>query len=94
MFAGAVLGGLLAFLLFNAHPAKVFMGDTGSLFLGDAISFGPWTIPPVIGSALQGDDSHQRQGRWLGIPNTSLTIQPSDLAKLGLIVFFAESIST
>lgn len=31
--------------------------------------------------------------RWLGIPNTSLTFQPSDVAKLGLIVFFAESIS-
>ena len=31
--------------------------------------------------------------RWLGVPNTSLTFQPSDLAKLGLIVFFAESIS-
>ena len=31
--------------------------------------------------------------RWLGIPNTSLTFQPSDLAKLGLIAFFAESIS-
>lgn len=31
--------------------------------------------------------------RWLGIPNTSMTFQPSDVAKLGLIVFFAESIS-
>ena len=29
VFAAALLGGLLAFLLFNAHPAKVFMGDTG-----------------------------------------------------------------
>ena len=38
IFAGALLGGLLAFLLFNAHPAKVFMGDTGSLFLGGAIA--------------------------------------------------------
>lgn len=38
VFAGAVLGGLLAFLLFNAHPAKVFMGDTGSLFLGGAVA--------------------------------------------------------
>ena len=38
IFAGAMLGGLLAFLLFNAHPAKVFMGDTGSLFLGGAIA--------------------------------------------------------
>jgi len=38
IFAAALLGGLLAFLLFNAHPAKVFMGDTGSLFLGGAIA--------------------------------------------------------
>ena len=38
VFAGAALGGLLAFLLFNAHPAKVFMGDTGSLFLGGAVA--------------------------------------------------------
>ena len=38
VFAAAMLGGLLAFLLFNAHPAKVFMGDTGSLFLGGAVA--------------------------------------------------------
>ena len=38
VFAVAGLGGLLAFLLFNAHPAKVFMGDTGSLFLGGAVA--------------------------------------------------------
>ena len=31
---GAVFGGLLGFLCFNAYPAKVFMGDTGSLALG------------------------------------------------------------
>ncbi len=31
---GAVVGSLLGFLLFNAYPAKVFMGDTGSLALG------------------------------------------------------------
>lgn len=30
----SVVGGLLGFLIFNAHPAKVFMGDTGSLALG------------------------------------------------------------
>jgi len=34
----AVLGGCLAFLMFNAHPAKMFMGDTGSLFLGGSVS--------------------------------------------------------
>ncbi len=32
--AGAVIGGLMGFLMFNAYPAKVFMGDTGSLALG------------------------------------------------------------
>ncbi|MFV0528722.1 MAG: phospho-N-acetylmuramoyl-pentapeptide-transferase [Lachnospiraceae bacterium] len=31
---GAVMGGLLAFLLYNAYPAQIFMGDTGSLALG------------------------------------------------------------
>ena len=31
---GLMLGGLLGFLLFNSHPAKVFMGDTGSLAIG------------------------------------------------------------
>lgn len=31
--------------------------------------------------------------RWLGFPGTSLTFQPSELAKLGIIVYFAESIS-
>ncbi|MBQ6999364.1 MAG: phospho-N-acetylmuramoyl-pentapeptide-transferase [Clostridia bacterium] len=36
-FAATITGGCLGFLLFNAHPAKVFMGDTGSLFLGGAI---------------------------------------------------------
>lgn len=36
-FSAAITGGCLGFLLFNAHPAKVFMGDTGSLFLGGAI---------------------------------------------------------
>lgn len=35
--AAALAGGLAAFLLYNFHPAKVFMGDTGSLFLGGAV---------------------------------------------------------
>lgn len=37
-FIGAVIGALLAFLLFNANPAKVFMGDTGSLALGGFVA--------------------------------------------------------
>ncbi len=38
LFCTALTGGCLAFLLFNHHPAKVFMGDTGSLFLGGALA--------------------------------------------------------
>lgn len=37
LFAGALIGGLLAFLIYNFNPASVFMGDTGSLFLGGAV---------------------------------------------------------
>lgn len=36
-FSGALFGGLVGFFLFNKNPAKVFMGDTGSLFLGGAV---------------------------------------------------------
>ena len=38
IFAGALAGGLLGFLIYNFNPAKVFMGDTGSLFLGGAVA--------------------------------------------------------
>lgn len=37
-YAMAIAGGLIGFLIYNKYPAKVFMGDTGSLFLGGAIS--------------------------------------------------------
>ncbi len=38
LFCFAVVGALLGFLVFNLNPAKVFMGDTGSLALGAAIA--------------------------------------------------------
>lgn len=37
-FALAVCGGCVGFLIYNKYPAKVFMGDTGSLYLGGAVS--------------------------------------------------------
>ncbi len=52
LWAAVLCGGLLGFLLWNKHPAKVFMGDTGSLFLGGALcalAFGigqPWLLLP------------------------------------------------
>lgn len=53
LLSGALAGGCLGFLCWNFHPAKVFMGDTGSLFLGGmvaAIAFGlrmPLLVPFV-----------------------------------------------
>jgi len=38
MFASALMGGLLGYLRYNFHPAKVFMGDTGSLFMGGVVA--------------------------------------------------------
>jgi phospho-N-acetylmuramoyl-pentapeptide-transferase len=38
IFAAALAGGAIGFLWFNAHPAEVFMGDTGSLALGGALA--------------------------------------------------------
>lgn len=54
IFTIALIGGLLAFLIFNSKPAKVFMGDTGSLALGGAVASvgmfsGNSLIIPIIG---------------------------------------------
>ena len=38
IYSAALVGGLLGFLIYNFHPAKVFMGDTGSLFLGGTVA--------------------------------------------------------
>ncbi|MSQ23039.1 MAG: phospho-N-acetylmuramoyl-pentapeptide-transferase [Chloroflexi bacterium] len=53
-FCFTVVGGLLAFLWFNAHPAQLFMGDTGSLALGAALATvalmtGHLLLLPLIG---------------------------------------------
>ncbi len=37
LLPAALTGGLIAYLFYNWHPAKVFMGDTGSLFLGGVV---------------------------------------------------------
>lgn len=38
IFSGAMVGALMGFLRFNAHPARVFMGDVGSFFIGGALA--------------------------------------------------------
>ncbi|MDO5140129.1 MAG: phospho-N-acetylmuramoyl-pentapeptide-transferase [Eubacteriales bacterium] len=54
LVSASMIGGLLGFLLFNVYPAKVFMGDTGSLALGGFVAAAAMTqgmalYIPVIG---------------------------------------------
>jgi phospho-N-acetylmuramoyl-pentapeptide-transferase len=53
-FDFTVVGGILAFLWYNAYPAQLFMGDTGSLALGAtlgvvALMTGQWLLLPIVG---------------------------------------------
>ena len=53
-FCFTIVGALLAFLWFNAHPAELFMGDTGSLALGATLGLvslmtAQWLLLPVVG---------------------------------------------
>ncbi len=54
VFCYTVVGGILGFLWWNAHPAQIFMGDTGALALGSTLAVvafmtGWWLLLPVIG---------------------------------------------
>lgn len=51
---GAVVGSLLGFLLFNVYPAKVFMGDTGSLALGGFVASTAFMLQMPIFIAIVG----------------------------------------
>ncbi|MEX1020516.1 MAG: phospho-N-acetylmuramoyl-pentapeptide-transferase [Litorilinea sp.] len=53
-FCFTIVGALLAFLWYNAHPAQMFMGDTGSLALGATLGLvavwtGQWLLLPIVG---------------------------------------------
>ena len=53
-FCFTMVGALMGFLWFNAHPAQVFMGDTGSLPVGAALAVaafmtGQWLLLPIVG---------------------------------------------
>lgn len=56
-FCFTVVGATLGFLWFNAHPARIFMGDTGSLALGAclavvALMTGHWLLLPLVGAVF------------------------------------------
>ena len=49
LLSAVLIGGMFGFLLYNLHPAKVFMGDTGSLFLGGVVTGAAFLIDePMI----------------------------------------------
>lgn len=53
-FCFTMVGALMGFLWFNAHPAQVFMGDTGSLAIGASLATaafmtGQWLLLPIVG---------------------------------------------
>ncbi len=56
-FCFTIVGATLGFLWFNAHPARIFMGDTGSLALGACLAVvammtGHWLLLPLIGAVF------------------------------------------
>ena len=56
-FCFIMSGSLLGFLWFNAHPAQVFMGDTGSLAIGSSLAVaafmtGQWLLLPIVGGVF------------------------------------------
>jgi phospho-N-acetylmuramoyl-pentapeptide-transferase len=56
-FCFTMVGALMGFLWYNAHPAQVFMGDTGSLAIGASLAVaafmtGQWLLLPVVGAVF------------------------------------------
>jgi phospho-N-acetylmuramoyl-pentapeptide-transferase len=58
LMPAALMGGLGAFFVYNHHPAKVFMGDTGSLFLGGAVAALAFAMDMPLGSDSGGNRIH------------------------------------
>lgn len=54
VLCAAIVGGMIAFLMFNAYPAKIFMGDTGSLALGGVYAAIAIYSGQILAAALTG----------------------------------------
>ena len=70
-FCFIVVGACFAFLWYNAYPAQMFMGDTGSLALGAALGTvavmtGQWLLLPVIAIVPPGRDPERDSAGCLG----------------------------
>ena len=54
LLPACLVGGLIAYLFYNWHPAKVFMGDTGSLFLGGVVCARAFALDMPLGRSMAG----------------------------------------
>lgn len=84
VFCGAVVGGLLGFLIFNHKPAKIFMGDMGSLALGGSLA--------AVSIALH----HELSLLWIGlifvIETMSVILQVASFKLTGKRIFLMSPI--
>ena len=79
IFSSSLAGALLGFLIFNIHPAKVFMGDTGSLYLGGAVCGMALILKMPLVLAIV--------GLWYVVETLSVIIQVTSFKLTGKRVF-------
>ena len=75
----AVFAALIAFLLFNTHPAKIFMGDTGSLFLGGLVVGGAFMLNSPLTVVIF--------GLWFIVETASVILQVASFKLTGKRIF-------
>lgn len=79
IFSASLAGALVGFLIFNIHPAKVFMGDTGSLYLGGAVCGIALVLKMPLILAIV--------GLWYVVETLSVIIQVTSFKLTGKRVF-------
>jgi UDP-GlcNAc:undecaprenyl-phosphate GlcNAc-1-phosphate transferase len=75
----SVLGGMIGFLLYNVNPAKLFMGDAGSQFIGLFVAFFAIHNLWNVGSSLE-------QPSWLGLVITLVAFTPAAVDTLTVVI--------
>ena len=89
IFAAAVAGGCLGFLRFNSFPARIFMGDTGSLALGGAISVmaifsRAALLLPIMGACCRLAPTSCAKSAYSAWRRCIITLNSRDMRKRGL----------
>jgi hypothetical protein len=89
--SSAIVGATVGFLFFNLHPAKIFMGDTGSLFLGAIIASSSNLIENEIVSLYFDRNENGVPTQWVKyVKNNLMQIAPNYTMKRMLDDYFAQ----